>query len=207
MCQRFPRRFRVCGVCCYANFSWRRGPRPTRRFSYALSPSLHGDNAPHPTSVAAPATIKVALEKAALDTTLPALPVRRGSVERPTVARSQAPSAVCVSFRLACRRGPIAHKFRLCRRLRLCFLRLLTSSCRPFVVGVLFVPGPPSPSRRYRKASGSRGCWFRSPIRIFLHQSSKQPAPTARKPRPPRTISSSEVCLRPSIDSVPIAPI
>ena len=34
-----------------------------------------------------------------------------------------------------------------------------------------------------------------------------RPAPTARKPRPPRTTSLSEVCPRPSIDPVPIVPI
>ena len=62
--------------------------------SSELSPSLHDDNTPHPSSVAAPASSTVVLDKDALGAIPLALPAQKDSVVRQNDSGPQALSAV-----------------------------------------------------------------------------------------------------------------
>ena len=107
--------------------------------SSELSTTLHDDNAPHPSSVATPASSTDVLDKAALRAIAPALPVQRLScapiqiVRRPPLLRLIQPRVSP---------GRTVHKLRSGPRLCLCCLHLLRRPCRLFFRRGSFSLGP-----------------------------------------------------------------
>ena len=97
--------------------------------------------------------------------------------------------------------GPTAHKFRLCPRLRFCCLHLLRRPCRLFFRWSSFRLGPTVAEPPLLVTSGHRGKWFRSIG--STPPTAPRPAPTARKPRPPRSASPSQSSIDP-VTTVPI---
>ena len=123
--------------------------------SSALSSPALGDNTPHPSSVAAPASSTVALDKDALGAIPTALPVHKDSVARQMDSGPQAPPAVP---HLASR---VARNNRAQVPVVPTVPPLLPSPSETallsFLPSAYLVSDPPPPSHRCWQASGRRG--------------------------------------------------
>ena len=165
-----------------------------------LSPSLLGDNAPHPSSVAAPASSAVILDKDSLGAIPPALPVHNGSVARQMDSGPQAPSAVPHSA------PRVAGNNRTKLPVVPAAPPLLHSPSQKALPSLLPSGLISSRTRRRRAAAAGK---FQAAVDYGFNRSdpTPRPAPIARKPHPPRNAPPSQVAPGPSVNPVPAMPI
>ena len=169
-----------------------------------LSPSLHGDHAPHPISIATPDSSTVVLDKAALGAIPPALAAQKDSAIRQIDSGPQAPSTV------SCSASRVAGSNRAQLPEAPGAPPLLPSPSQTALPS--FLPSGLILSRICRRRAAAAGK-PQATVEYDFDRSDPtpptvpQPAPTARKPRPPRSASPSQVFPGPSIEPVPTVSI
>ena len=168
--------------------------------SSALPSPLLDDNTPHPSSVAAPASSTVVLDKDGLGAIPPSLPVHIDSAAHQMDSGPQVPSAVPHSA------SRVAGNNRAQVPVVPAGPPLLPSSSQTALPSLLPSGLISSRTRRRRAAAAGKP---QAAVDYGFNRSdpTPPPAPTAGKPRPPRSAPPSQVAPGPSVDPVPAVPI